>query len=79
MFRTPLSLRTMLTAGLAVLTLAATAAVPLAQAPAEVTAESLFGQLRWRNIGPANMAGRVTDATGGGRLSARVDRRRLRG
>ena len=36
-------------------------ASPFAQVPAAVTSESLFGQLRWRNIGPANMAGRVSD------------------
>lgn len=34
---------------------------PLAQAPPAPTAESLFGQLQWRNIGPANMAGRISD------------------
>ena len=36
---------------------------PGAQTPADMTArtDALFKDLRWRNIGPANMAGRVTD------------------
>jgi photosystem II stability/assembly factor-like uncharacterized protein len=34
---------------------------PFAQAPPAQTAESLFGQLAWRNLGPANMSGRVSD------------------
>ena len=46
-------------AGVSVLGLTYAVANPFAQTPAAVTAESLFGQLRWRNIGPANMAGRV--------------------
>jgi hypothetical protein len=47
--------------GLGALGLTCVAARPNAQTPASVTAESLFGQLRWRNIGPANMAGRISD------------------
>ena len=34
---------------------------PQAQAPTTAPADALFKDLRWRNIGPANMAGRVTD------------------
>ena len=32
-----------------------------AQTPAPAPPASLFQDFRWRNIGPANMAGRVTD------------------
>ena len=46
---------------LGALVLGAAVTVPLAQAPAPVTAADLFGQLKWRNIGPANMAGRISD------------------
>ena len=34
---------------------------PQAQAPATASADALFKDFKWRNIGPANMAGRVTD------------------
>ena len=40
-------------------TLALTVLAPVAAAQAP--APSLFQDFRWRNIGPANMAGRVTD------------------
>ena len=53
--------RMVLATGLAACGLAVWAANPLAQAPPAQTAESLFGQLRWRNLGPANMSGRVSD------------------
>ncbi|MGD8816482.1 MAG: hypothetical protein PVJ51_04800 [Acidobacteriota bacterium] len=50
---------------LAVITFAGapTAAAPLAgpAAPQAVDGPALFEDLQWRNIGPANMAGRVTD------------------
>ncbi len=59
MFRLMVRSRMSLAVGLGVF--AWVAANPLAQTPAPVTAESLFGQLHWRNIGPANMAGRVSD------------------
>ena len=36
------------------------AAWPRAQTPG-APAQSLFKDLKWRNIGPANMSGRVTD------------------
>jgi photosystem II stability/assembly factor-like uncharacterized protein len=48
-------------AGLCALGVSALASVPFAQAPPAPTSESLFGDLRWRNIGPANMAGRISD------------------
>ncbi len=34
---------------------------PLVTASAQITAENLDNNFRWRNIGPANMSGRVTD------------------
>ncbi|GMR12897.1 MAG: hypothetical protein BMS9Abin29_1092 [Gemmatimonadota bacterium] len=44
------------------LALAASLLVPLGQrVAAQSTQDALFQDLRWRNIGPANMAGRVTD------------------
>ncbi len=48
-------------AALVLVTASLAVTVPLAQAPPAPTAESLFGQLQWRNIGPANMAGRISD------------------
>src|SRR5688572_8981209 len=61
MLRSIYKSKVVLAIGLGVLALSMVVARPFAQAPAAVTAESLFGQLRWRNIGPANMAGRVSD------------------
>ena len=47
---------------LSLLTLTALAADPWAQsAPPGASGAALFKDLQWRNIGPANMAGRVTD------------------
>ncbi len=37
------------------------ATTPQAQAPSTATADALFKDLKWRNIGPANMAGRIVD------------------
>jgi len=53
--------RIALAAGLLVLLAAVLVSSPFAQAPPAPTAESLFGQLQWRNIGPANMSGRISD------------------
>jgi photosystem II stability/assembly factor-like uncharacterized protein len=53
--------KSVLAVGAGVLVCGMVAANPLAQAPAAPTADALFGQLRWRNIGPANMAGRISD------------------
>ncbi len=61
MVRSTSAFKVLLATGLGVFSLVSVAANPFAQAPAALTADSLFGQLRWRNIGPANMAGRVSD------------------
>jgi photosystem II stability/assembly factor-like uncharacterized protein len=53
--------RAILTVGLAVSAMAVSTSHPFAQAPAAPSAEALFGQLQWRNIGPANMSGRISD------------------
>ena len=48
----------------AALALAVSSIAPLAQAPPALSpaqTDALFKDLRWRNIGPANMAGRVSD------------------
>src|SRR5262245_56170060 len=59
--RRALKVRLLLAAGVAACGLSLWAASPGAQAPPPQTAESLFGQLQWRNLGPANMSGRVSD------------------
>src|SRR5687768_8759685 len=61
MVRSSSTVKTLLASAAGIFGLTIAAANPFAQAPASVTAESLFGQLRWRNIGPANMAGRISD------------------
>ena len=50
--------RLSLTGLLALVAVLSVSASPLA---AQSTQDALFQDLRWRNIGPANMAGRVTD------------------
>ncbi|MFC1545724.1 WD40/YVTN/BNR-like repeat-containing protein, partial [Gemmatimonadota bacterium] len=35
--------------------------IPLVTIPAQVTTQNLESNYRWRNIGPANMSGRITD------------------
>ena len=37
------------------------AAWPVAEGPPQISPEALFKDLRWRNLGPANMAGRISD------------------
>jgi photosystem II stability/assembly factor-like uncharacterized protein len=54
-------IRIILAACLTALVVAAAVSSPFAQAPPAPTAEALFGQLEWRNIGPANMSGRISD------------------
>src|SRR5688572_32101855 len=61
MLRSSFRFKVLLATGLGALGLSFVVARPFAQTPAALTSESLFGQLRWRNIGPANMAGRVSD------------------
>ncbi len=54
-------MKTFLAVGVVVLIGTVLVSSPFAQAPPAPTAESLFGQLQWRNIGPANMSGRISD------------------
>lgn len=47
-----------------ILSLCGAAALAAAQLPAQTVSQAAIDALRWRNIGPANMSGRITDVEG---------------
>ncbi|HXT70512.1 MAG TPA: hypothetical protein VN700_12185 [Vicinamibacterales bacterium] len=53
--------RTLLVSLLCVGTVGLVVTTPQAQAPTAAPTDALLKDLKWRNLGPANMAGRVTD------------------
>ncbi|MBE7561360.1 PDZ domain-containing protein, partial [bacterium] len=47
-----------------ILSLCGVAALAVTQLPAQTVSQAAIDALRWRNIGPANMSGRITDVEG---------------